>query len=320
MMRWMGLMRDRIKNTGLGKERVPRLVTAGLLVGGLLLAGCERDTNNKANNNPETVVACQTAAAKINLPAGAFIMGAHPAYPEEGPPQQARVGAFNIDATEVTNKQFARFVEATGYQTDAERAQPGFGSPGGVVFRPPTLSNPSWWHFVAGANWRHPDGPDSSLKGRMYEPVVQVSYNDAAAYAKWAGRRLPNEAEWEYAASAGAATKYVWGEERAPDNTEMANTWQGSFPIQNTKADGYAKRAPVGCFPSNDFGLYDMIGNVWEWTASVASRSETEAVYTIKGGSFLCAPNFCRRYRAAARQAQEAGLPTSHIGFRTVSN
>ena len=153
----------------------------------------------------------------------------------------------------------------------------------------------------------------------MREPVVQVSYRDAQAYAAWAGRRLPNETEWEYAANGGAETIYVWGDERAPDGAEMANTWQGSFPIQNAEADGYAKRAPVGCYPANEFGLYDMIGNVWEWTDSKASQNGAEAVYTIKGGSFLCAPNYCRRYRAAARQAQEAGLPTSHIGFRTVS-
>ena len=190
------------------------------------------------------------------------------------------------------------------------------------MFRPPTLENPSWWHFVEGANWRIPEGPEipiSTAKTRPHEPVVQVSFNDARAYAAWAGRRLPNETEWEYAANAGADTKYVWGDERAPGGVEMANTWQGTFPIQNTQADGYAKRSPVGCFPANAFGLYDMIGNVWEWTDTVAAQTELETVYTIKGGSFLCAPNFCRRYRAAARQAQEAGLPTSHIGFRTVS-
>jgi formylglycine-generating enzyme required for sulfatase activity len=290
-----------------------RLSNLGLLLGGFLLAGCD-------NANNSGVTDCAPAAlTQVGVPSGSFTMGANPVYAEEGPPGQVSLAAFDIDSTEVTNAQFARFVDETGYVTDAERRQPGFGEAGGVVFQMPSLNNPSWWQFVAGADWRHPDGPDSSLAGRMQEPVVQVSHRDAQAYAAWAGRRLPKEAEWEYAANAGAKTIYVWGDELAPNGAEMANTWQGSFPIQNTQADGYAKRAPVGCFPANDFGLYDMIGNVWEWTDSKVSQNGNEVVYTIKGGSFLCAPNYCRRYRAAARQAQEAGLPTSHIGFRTVS-
>ena len=289
----------------------------GLLV---VLSACEPADNNHAAG---AAPACLTQnLAPRQLPAGQFTMAAQPVYAEEGRPRQRSVAAFEIDATEVTNAQFARFVAATGYVTDAEKPQAGFGVPGGVVFRPPTLNNPSWWHFVEGADWRHPDGPQSSIVGRDAEPVVQVSYRDAKAYAAWAGRRLPSETQWEYAAAAGAETLYVWGDERAPDGTEMANTWQGSFPIQNTEADGYAKRAPVGCFPANDFALYDMIGNVWEWTDSVYEAAPRGAAgeqrHVIKGGSFLCAPNFCRRYRAAARQAQEAGLPTSHIGFRTV--
>ena len=292
---------------------------------GLLLTACEREEETalaQAEEQAECEITGQAMSHKIALPAGSFTMGAHPVYGEEGPPRIVKVSSFDIDATEVTNAEFSKFVEATGYVTDAERPQPGFEQPGGVVFRPPTLENPSWWHFVEGANWRTPEGPEipiSTAKTRPHEPVVQVSFNDARAYAAWAGRRLPNEAEWEYAANAGATTQYVWGEERTPEGTEMANTWQGTFPIQNTLADGYAKRSPVGCFPANAFGLYDMIGNVWEWTDTVAAQTELETVYTIKGGSFLCAPNFCRRYRAAARQAQEAGLPTSHIGFRTVS-
>ena len=295
------------------------LMLGGTLLLGFLAYGCE--PNEKASDKIRAAADCTPAeSAPIGLPSGSFTMGAHPAYAEEGPPNKVKMAAFDIDATEVTNAAFARFVEATGYVTDAERAQPGFGEAGGVVFRMPNINNPSWWHFVAGANWRHPDGPESSLAARMHEPVVQVSHRDAQAYAKWAGRRLPNETEWEYAANAGAETIYVWGDERAPEGAEMANTWQGSFPIQNTAADGHAKRAPVGCYPANEFGLYDMIGNVWEWTDSKVSQNGAEAVYTIKGGSFLCAPNYCRRYRAAARQAQEAGLPTSHIGFRTVSN
>ena len=299
-----------------------------LLIGLTLtaLAACGNSDNETAAAPP----CLSDAPLPLALPSGAFLMGAYPAYEEEGPPSRVTLRGFNIDATEVTNAQFARFVDATGYVTDAEKPQAGFDAAGGVVFRMPTLENPSWWHFVKGAYWRAPDGPGSSIAARDHEPVVQVSYHDAAAYAAWAGRRLPSEIEWEYAANAGATTEYVWGAERTVNGQEMANTWQGSFPVQNTNADGYAKRAPVGCFARNDFGLYDMIGNVWEWTVSPANMSgsgsgngsaeaPSEARYIIKGGSFLCAPNFCRRYRAAARQAQEAGLPTSHIGFRTVS-
>jgi len=239
-------------------------------------------------------------------------------YPEEGPVRTASVDAFNMDRTEVTNAQFAEFVEATGYVTDAEKDQPGFGVSGGAVFMPPTGDYQSWWRFMEGTNWRHPDGPDSSINGRDQYPVVQVSLNDARAYAKWAGRRLPSEAEWEYAAGAGADTRYVWGDERAPGGEEQANTWQGNFPLENKGADGHVGKAPVGCFPPNAFGLYDMIGNVWEWTDTEFQESNGEPIHVIKGGSFLCAENYCRRYRSAARQPQEAGLPTNHVGFRTV--
>jgi len=246
-------------------------------------------------------------------------IGNQDTYPEERPVRKVHLEAFDIDATEVTNAQFAKFIDATGYVTSAERPQPGFDKIGSAVFKPPTAAHPSWWHFVEGANWRHPEGPESSVQGKDNNPVVQVSHADAASYAEWAGRRLPSEAEWEHAARAGAETLYVWGDNRVPNGTYQANIWQGAFPVQNTTADGYALRAPVGCFPPNKFGLYDMIGNVWEWTDSVYQDSISEPIYTIKGGSFLCAENYCRRYRASARQPQEAGLPTNHIGFRTVS-
>ena len=300
----------------------PRAAFLALVSLTVCLAACD-GSDETAQNAPQADCGVTENVPRA-IKSGHFIMGANPAYREEGPPQIVRMAAFNIDATEVTNAQFARFVEATGHVTDAEKPQAGFGTAGGVVFRMPTPDNPSWWHFVEGAQWRHPDGPNSSIQGRLHEPVVQVSHGDAKAYAVWVGRRLPSEAEWEYAATAGAETIYIWGDERAPQGQEMANTWQGSFPLENSEADGYAKRAPVGCFPPNDFALYDMIGNVWEWTDSLSAlAADARAVdksYLIKGGSFLCAPNFCRRYRAAARQAQEAGLPTSHIGFRTVKS
>lgn len=246
-------------------------------------------------------------------------MGSDRAYPEEQPVQKIHVDSFNLDVTEVTNAQFARFITSTAYITSAEKIQPGFESSGAAVFTLPDATNPTWWRFVEGANWRHPEGPESSIEGRDADPVVQVSHADAKAYADWAGRTLPSESQWEYAARAGSQTRYVWGETRTIDGVEQANTWQGAFPIQNTQEDGYLKRSPVGCYPPNSFGLYDMIGNVWEWTDTIYKQGEGDPVYVIKGGSFLCAENYCRRYRPAARQPQEAGFPTNHIGFRTVS-
>ena len=192
--------------------------------------------------------------------------------------------------------------------------------PGGAVFVIPSTENPSWWQFVEGANWRKPEGPDSSIEGRDYHPVVQVSLKDAKAYAEWKGRRLPTQEEWEHAAKAGSEDTYVWGNEKAPNGVEQANTWQGAFPLENTSDDGYLRRAPVGCFPSNNLGLYDMIGNVWEWTDTPYGLPSESPQYVIKGGSFLCAPNYCRRYRASALQPQDADFTTNHIGFRTVKS
>lgn len=254
---------------------------------------------------------------------GTFTKGENPRYPEEGPARQVSVSDFRIGTTEVTNAQFARFVAATDYVTMAEReppalpeAPPDMLKPGSAVFRVPTSDNPSWWAWVPGAQWRHPTGPGSTIEGRDNDPVVQVAYNDAQAYARWAGMRLPSEEEWEYAARAGSIS--------LPEPTDQAgkpqaNYYQGVFPINDTGADGYSSRAPVGCFAPNAFGLYDMIGNVWEWTTTVGSRPDaSEPVGIIKGGSFLCAANYCARYRPAARQFQERGLGTDHIGFRVV--
>ena len=280
----------------------------------IALQGCQKQVK-------DTSVSCPAnTPATVSLVAATFQMGADGTYPEEGPARTINVSSFNIDATEVTNTQFAAFVNATGYVTDAEKPQPGFDKVGAAVFISPNLAQAYWWAFVEGADWRHPEGPDTSIKGHDHDPVVQISHSDAKAYAKWKGRRLPTEAEWEFAARAGSNTLYVWGENRVPDGKHQANTWQGAFPIRNSKMDGFELRAPVRCFPANGFGLYDMIGNVWEWTDTIYQNSAAEPIYTIKGGSFLCAPNYCRRNRASARQPQEAGFSTNHIGFRTVKS
>ena len=279
----------------------------------LLFTACSPEQKSKSEQSCLSEI-----PALVKLGAAQALIGSDTAYPEERPARSVQVKAFDMDATEVTNRQFATFVKATDYITDAEKPQPGFGMPGAAVFMPPTTAHPSWWQFVKDANWRHPEGSDSTINGKDNDPVVQVSQNDARLYAKWRGRRLPTEQEWEYAARAGADTLYIWGKDLVPDGLHRANTWQGAFPIENTGEDGFVRRAPVGCYAPNTFGLYDMIGNVWEWTETVYQHGNGEQVYIIKGGSFLCAPNYCRRYRASARQPQEAGLPTNHIGFRTV--
>lgn len=237
-------------------------------------------------------------------------------YPEEGPRRVVNVPAFAIDRYEVTNSQFAHFVAATGYVTQAERGladserpelPPEVRGPGSAVFR---ADRPEvGWQFVGGASWRNPLGPGSSLKGRENYPVVHVSLADARSYANWAGRALPDEAQWEAAARDGNQTDGP----QAPPAT--ANTWQGVFPVRDTGADGYVGLAPVGCFDPNEHGAHDMLGNVWEWVEG----SEDQRKGLIKGGSHLCAQNYCMRYRAGARQFQEADFSSSHIGFRTVS-
>ncbi|MFC7756491.1 formylglycine-generating enzyme family protein [Tsukamurella soli] len=284
-------------------------------------------------------------ARLVVLPGGEFTMGATGFYPDESPPHRMRVAPFAIEREPVTNARFARFVDATGYVTIAERPldpalYPGVAAsdlaPGALVFRP--TSGPvglgdwrQWWHWVPGANWRSPAGPDSTIEPD--HPVVQVAYADAAAYAAWVGRRLPTEAEWEYAARGGRATTYPWGDEVRLVGRLMANTWQGRFPYRNDGAAGWVGTSPVGTFPPNDFGLVDMIGNVWEWTATPYSTSRRPAGAhaccspesaaadpnlrkTLKGGSHLCAPEYCHRYRPAARSPQSPDTSTTHIGFR----
>lgn len=299
----------------------------------------------------------------VNITGGTFRMGSDKHYPEERPAHIVTVDGFWMDRYAVTNAGFAAFVAATGYVTFAERpldpalypgAKPELLTPGSAVFRAPGRSiGPAhmrdWWTYVPGASWRHPDGPRTTIVGREYEPVVHVAFEDAVAYAQWAGKDLPTEAEWEFAARGGLdGAEFCWGGEFAPNGRWMANTWQGEFPWQNLVQDGFAGRAPVGSFPENGYGLFDMAGNVWQWTKDWYSFGHSHgpdqpcctprnprgvdeaqsydsaqpgpriARRVIKGGSYLCAPNYCRRYRPAARYPQAIDTTTSHIGFRCV--
>jgi formylglycine-generating enzyme required for sulfatase activity len=256
------------------------------------------------------------------VPAGSFQFG-DTVYPEEGPVRPMQVQGFWMDRTEVTNAQFAAFVKATGYVTVAERAvnlrvhpdlPPSMQQPGAVVFVMPTdLQHGGdirdWWQYRAGANWRHPGGPGTDIEGLDALPVVATTVEDAQAYARWKGRQLPSEAQWEWAALGGG--KPETGNTSQP---AQANTWQGMFPVRNQVTDGFTGVAPVGCFAPNGYGLFDMIGNVWELTLDTAAPNQ----HVIKGGSYLCAPNYCMRYRPGARQGQEDDLATSHLGFRTI--
>lgn len=298
----------------------------------------------------------------VRITGGVFRMGSDAAYPEEGPVRTVEVDGFWIDATPVTNAQFRRFVDATGHVTVAEitpRAEDYPGAlphmlyAGSLAFK--KTSGPvdtrdwsQWWEFRKGADWRHPYGPESSLKDLDKHPVVHVAFADALAYAEWAGKSLPTEAEWEYAARGGLdGATFAWGEEFKPGGRHLANTWQGLFPCENSREDGWETTSPVGSFPPNGYGLYDMIGNTWEWTQDwYADRHEADlskpccvprnprgpAEGTIdpltpdvpiprkvlKGGSFLCAPSYCRRYRPSARHAEPIDTSTCHVGFRCV--
>ena len=281
----------------------------------------------------------------VELPGGTFRMGSDRFYPEERPVRETRVDAFSIDRHPVTVEDFGRFVEATGYVTWAEKAPNAADFPdadpadlvaGSLVFRktegPVDLRDfRHWWNWTPDADWRHPEGPGSDVTGRQLHPVTHVAYADAAAYAEWAGKSLPTEAEWEYAARGELdSATFTWGEEFAPEGRMMANTWQGEFPWQNLGTDGFEGTSPVGRFPPNGFGLHDMAGNVWEWMVDAVDASSPRPCcvpqsadgrfprHVIKGGSHLCAPNYCLRYRPAARQAEAVDTSTSHIGFRCV--
>ena len=297
------------------------------------------------------------------VPGGEFHMGSERHYPEERPVHLVRVDGFWMDRTPVTNREFARFIKETGYVTFAEirpdpkdypGALPHMLKAGSLVFTPP--SHPvdlrvwsQWWRFKFGAYWRRPYGPGSSLTGLDEHPVVHIAYKDAEAYAQWAGKALPTEAEWEFTARGGLdRAEFAWGDEFTPQRQHMANTWQGEFPHQNTRLDGYERTSPVTAFPANGYGIHDLIGNVWEWTTDwYSSRHETAAPSpccpaenprgapeagsydtcqpeiriprkVLKGGSHLCAPNYCRRYRPAARHAEPIDTSTSHVGFRCI--
>lgn len=308
-------------------------------------------------NRPRPKV-MDTDRGMVFVPGGSFRMGSDRHYPEEAPAHAATVDGFWVDTHTVTNAAFARFVAATDYVTVAERppdpalypgALPDLLKPGAVVFTgtagPVRLNDyGQWWAYVPGANWHRPLGPDSDLGKLDDHPVVHVSFEDAEAYAAWAGKALPREAEWEYAARGGRrGADYVWGDEWMPDGRTMAKTWRGRFPWENLESGGFARTAPVGSFPPNGYGLYDMAGNVWQWTVDwYAARHDSgggccasdDARRTasfdplqpavpiprkvVKGGSFLCSPDYCSRYRPAARQPQTIDTAMSHLGFRCI--
>jgi sulfatase modifying factor 1 len=298
----------------------------------------------------------------IRVEGGEFAMGSESFYPDEGPVQRISVAGFWIDRYPITNAQFAAFVDETGYVTEAECAPdlavypdtpPENLVPGGLVFVMPLgpvhLGDfRQWWAWTPGADWRHPTGPRSSIVGLDQHPVVQVSHSDAVAYCQWRGRELPSEAEWEYAARGGIdGAVFTWGNEDLQETDPVANTWQGAFPYENTEIDGWTRTSPVDSYPPNGYGIYDMAGNVWEWTDDwyTARRADTSSHpccgpiwarggtreesfesnqaeiprKVLKGGSHLCTPQYCYRYRPAARQPQTIDTSSGHIGFRTVS-
>ena len=286
----------------------------------------------------------------VAITGGEFTMGSDRHYPEEAPAHRVRVDDFRIDRRQVTNREYAAFVRASGYRTVAERPldpaafpdapaenlQPGSmvftGTPGPVDLR--HLSQ--WWAWVPGANWRRPTGPGSTVAERAEHPVVHVAHEDAVAYAEWAGCRLPTEAEWEFAARGGRhAASFTWGDDPEPAGARLANYWHGDFPWR--AAPGYGSTTPVGSFPANGFGLFDMAGNVWEWTSDWYAGFETDGCCgppptaeasvepgsgfavprrVVKGGSFLCADSYCQRYRPGARRGQAVDTGMSHVGFR----
>ncbi|TWT46871.1 formylglycine-generating enzyme family protein [Botrimarina hoheduenensis] len=316
---------------------------------------------------PEAAQPAPPAPGMVWIAGGEFSMGTDSpdSFPNERPAHPVRVSGFWMDATPVTNAEFANFVEATGYKTIAERpvdweelkkqVPPGTPKPpadvlqpGSLVFVPPAHPVPlqdmsRWWSWTTGADWRHPEGPDSTNEGREAYPVTQIAWDDAVAYAEWAGKRLPTEAEWEYAAHGGSTTRYHWGDEFMPTGKHMANTFTGKFPYKNTIEDGFELTSPVRAFPPNGYGLYDMAGNTWEWTGDryredrhvrlqkrglVIDPSSPAKTFdptdprserrVIKGGSFLCHVDYCESYRPSARRGTPPDTGSAHVGFRCV--
>ncbi|MBR0830076.1 formylglycine-generating enzyme family protein [Bradyrhizobium manausense] len=301
------------------------------------------------------------AGEMVFIPGGTFLMGSDRHYPEEAPSHPVALDGFWIDRTPVTNRQFKEFVNTTGYVTTAQIVSEDLSGTstgalyaGSLVFAPLPLvtdlgDERQWWRLMRAANWRHPCGPGSNIRDLDDHPVVHVAYRDAAAYAAWAGKDLPSEAEWEYAARGGLdGEEYAWGNTLTPGGRHMANIWQGDFPAHNLREDGYERTSPVTAFPPNGYGVYDMIGNVWEWTSDWWSAHSTSGSHgpwqvsrsprggseadsqdpgasqggsprkVLKGGSHLCAPNHCRRYRPAARRPEQVDSSASDIGFRCV--
>ena len=306
---------------------------------------------------PPSFAANTCPEGMLFISGGTFRMGADSLkFPEERSAPNVSVSSFCIDAHEITNAEFAKFVKATDYKTVAEIPLSKEEFPdlpdeqrlaGSLVFQPPKedaqqVAFLSWWSWTVGANWQHPFGENSSIKGKDNYPVVHIAYKDAEAYAKWINKSIPTEAQWEYAARGGLdGATYAWGDQYSE---KKANTWQGIFPFFNTKADGYKGLAHVGSFPPNGYGLYDITGNVWEWTADFfqdghdhqahqhnpiagdlhksfdPKKPDESVLHVIKGGSYLCAPNYCSRYRPAARESESPDTGTTHIGFRLVNN
>lgn len=324
---------------------------------------CCRQKEQQAAASQHVMAAVPASAIQIvpskmvHIPAGTFKMGTNdPAFPDAHPVHKVTVNEFWVDEHEVTNAEFEKFVQATNYITIAERKldpkdYPGVPAeslvPGSGVFSPPgqqvALDDPlQWWKYVPGASWRHPLGPQSSVQGLENNPVVQVSYTDALAYATWAGKRLPTEAEWEYAAQGNRpGQKYYWGNELKPGGRWMANIYQGDFPNRNTAEDGFTGVAPVKSFPPNGYGLYDMDGNVWEWCndfyradyyakspaanpkgpADSFDSDEPNAIKRVqRGGSFLCSDQYCIRYRPGSRGKGEENSGSNNLGFRCVKD
>lgn len=340
-----------------------------LVLAAALAVACSSNKTEKTGDLTEKPTESRIPEGMVYIPGGTFVMGdeGKEANPTEGPEFTVELSGFYIDVTEVTNAQFQAFVDATGYQTIAERPidweelkkqlpvgvpKPADSllKPGSLIFAPiPEVANlydiSQWWAWQTGSDWKHPYGPESDINGKENHPVVHIAHEDAAAYAEWAGKRLPTEAEWEYASRGGAHQSFAWGEELTPEGQYLANFFQGTFPGGNTTQDGFEKTAPVKSYPPNAYGLYDMIGNVWEWTsdwyrpdthlqnkkkAITVCRNPTgpESSYdpqepqvpkrVIKGGSYLCSDQYCSNYRPSARMATAIDSGQEHLGFRCV--